>query len=1076
LAVLVVAAALFLPDFLDTPAVRAQIQRILSRAVRGEVAWEELRIQILPSPHGVLRKARLEIPQVASVSAEEATADLRLWPLIRGRAEITSVTVTRPAIRITIVPVVAAKPMAKEKEPATDIVGVYRFAMGPVVDAVREFAPDTVVAIEDAELEVNVPGALPMRLSKLSLHARAGAEGMAIEATAASQYWSWATISARVEYADLSARASLRGANIEPEAWIERYLGKMPVGMSIADVRLRAEARTNARTSLECEIDAGTDSVGITHAGERVDIPDVGVKGSVSIGAQETSIGVNEVRLGRSTITAGELRYSAKDGSISGHSGFDLNLAQAMDYTRRLVPAQVREVLASLQSVTGRAQGRVKLALGPPGWSVGVDVRKSDVAVQIRDLPGPVRLRGGSVEIDPRNVKLDRVVLSIPAGTVLLSTLRHSFKDGSTAGGGSFDLDLARVLESVRQVLPQENRDALADIQTLAGRIQGDTKFAFSGGSWKFGMDVRKSDALLGVRGLPGPIGIGAWSIERDPASLAIHRASLSLLDASAVVSMTFDEFEAGTRIRGAIAEGTLGEKFLAWVWDRAKLPARHEPSTPIRITAPRIARHPGGAVEVQATAQFDAGPGVAVDLGWAAGALDIRRATIKDGRSDAELALRAKGGVLEGRYAGTLTGTSVAAVLKRANTPSGTVSGDLRFTIDLEHPQRMSADGHLKGEALDLAALIGQPLKIERIDLATDDTALHVREAAIDWAGQRATLRGDLRRSESGPVIDAQLDSPGINLDVLLPREAETSADVQPKPAAGGEKAALRLWPLPVTGRIAVRSDFVQRGRYRVAPVAATLSLEQRRAHLDLEQAQLCGISLPLTLEATPQGFSASARIAAEKQQLEQTALCLSGERVVITGMYDLKADISTQGRLAELPKNLEGTVRADVRDGKVMKFALLGNILSMKNVDSLMKQDGPKLDDQGFPYRELTVAGHFEGGRFIVEEGSFQSDALGLAANGWISTTDYSSRLTVLVAPFGRIDRLVRSVPIFGYIIGGTFTSVPVGVSGDIRDPLVVPLGPGAITSEVLGIFERTLKLPAKLVAPLEEKEAAP
>jgi len=40
---------------------------------------------------------------------------------------------------------------------------------------------------------------------------------------------------------------------------------------------------------------------------------------------------------------------------------------------------------------------------------------------------------------------------------------------------------------------------------------------------------------------------------------------------------------------------------------------------------------------------------------------------------------------------------------------------------------------------------------------------------------------------------------------------------------------------------------------------------------------------------------------------------------------------------------------------------------------------------------------------------------------------------------------------------------TSIPVGVSGDIRNPLVVPLGPRAVTSELTGILERTLKLPA-------------
>jgi hypothetical protein len=364
LGALLVTAALYLPEILDTPAVRTEIQRILSEAVRGEVAWEELHIQILPAPHGSLRKARLEIPQVASVSAEEVRVHLRLLPLFRGRAEITSVTVTRPVIRINVVPAVAVERTAKDQEPATDIVGLYRSAMGPVVEAVRDFAPDTVVAIEDAEVEVRVPGVLPMRLSKLSLEARAGAGRMELDATAASEYWTGLALSARVEYADLSARASLSGANIKPQAWMERFLGKLPVGVSTAEVRLRVEARTDARTSVECEIDARTDSVGITRAGERVDIPDVGVNGSARVGAQETIIGVNEIRLGGSRIADGELRFSTKDGALSGHTAFDLDIAQAMDYTRRLVPAPAREVLASLQPVTGRAQGRVKLTLG----------------------------------------------------------------------------------------------------------------------------------------------------------------------------------------------------------------------------------------------------------------------------------------------------------------------------------------------------------------------------------------------------------------------------------------------------------------------------------------------------------------------------------------------------------------------------------------------------------------------------------------------------------------------------------------------------------------------------------------
>jgi len=152
-------------------------------------------------------------------------------------------------------------------------------------------------------------------------------------------------------------------------------------------------------------------------------------------------------------------------------------------------------------------------------------------------------------------------------------------------------------------------------------------------------------------------------------------------------------------------------------------------------------------------------------------------------------------------------------------------------------------------------------------------------------------------------------------------------------------------------------------------------------------------------------------------------------------------------------------------------MKFALLGNILSLKGITELLKEGAPRVDERGFPYHSIVVKGRFAKGRFNVDESAFRSDALGLAANGWISLTEPQSRLTVLVAPFGRVDELVRKVPLFGYVFGGAFTSVPVGVSGDIRDPLVVPLSPGAVTSELTGIFERTLKLPVKLVTPAEK-----
>ena len=206
---------------------------------------------------------------------------------------------------------------------------------------------------------------------------------------------------------------------------------------------------------------------------------------------------------------------------------------------------------------------------------------------------------------------------------------------------------------------------------------------------------------------------------------------------------------------------------------------------------------------------------------------------------------------------------------------------------------------------------------------------------------------------------------------------------------------------------------------------------------------------------------------------ELERVARCLTDRGILISGRFDLSADLRAKGKAGEFARALEGPLELRARSGEIFKFALIGNILSVTNVKAVLEQE-VRVDRDGFDYRSIELKGRFGDGRFNVEQAFLDSDAVGLAATGHVGL-DYQSRLSVLVAPFSRVDRAVRSIPIIGYVVGGVFTSIPVGVSGDIRDPLVVPLGPRAITSELLGIFERTLKLPAKLVAPLGTESPA-
>ncbi len=91
---------------------------------------------------------------------------------------------------------------------------------------------------------------------------------------------------------------------------------------------------------------------------------------------------------------------------------------------------------------------------------------------------------------------------------------------------------------------------------------------------------------------------------------------------------------------------------------------------------------------------------------------------------------------------------------------PAGRTTGDLRFSYDRDDARRTTAEGHLKGEDLDLAWLLRRPVKIDRVDLVAGDNALRIRQAAMNWADQRATLSGAISRGAGGLVINARLDS----------------------------------------------------------------------------------------------------------------------------------------------------------------------------------------------------------------------------------------------------------------------------------------------------------------------------
>ena len=893
LVVVAVALAAALPSFIDSPAVRAEIQRRISAAVGGEVAWQALAIGWLPAPHAELRAARIEIPGVARVGAEQLDVYLRLWPLLRGRPQIASLALRKPRIELAAAPEGTAAPPAPRQKPL-DPVALYRSIAQPAVDALQRFAPDTTVQLVDAALEMQLPSAPPaartIALTGLNATARSGSRHLELELETASNLWRKLRIDARLGYADLSAQARLA-------------LDELAIDKELPPASLRATLSTDAKTSIVGELEGALGSLAPALKG-RLELP------------------------------------AGKPPSLAAELG-EVDLPQIWSLLQARLPA-----LNGLGPLEGRLSASARVVLSD-AWRADIDIVKSSATFALPQLPAPVALKGGAASVDAAGLRLDKVALE------------------------------------------------LLDAKTLVG----------------------------------GTIG--------------------------------FDQLQ----VELAASQGVAGDKLVAWGLDLGGVPKEIHAKTPVRFAARRIAWSPQAGLVVQAQLELDDAPRIGVDLALTPQRFELRRLSIKDAKSDATITALVGGGRLETGFSGLLYATSLAALRREPVPRSGRVQGDLRLKIDRARPERSVATGKLEVQDLDLSVLAGgRPVTLARADLAVEGDRLKIGASRLVVDEQVLELSGTVRRTGQGPVVEARFESPGLVVERLLPPKKP-----QPQPS---EPA--KIWPLPVTGRVDVRVGFVQLGSHKVAPLAGTLVLEPERARVDLKEAKTCGVSLPLQLEANPQGFSVAAQLAMQDEPFENAVRCLTGDTVQITGTAKLRADLKTKGRNRdEYLRNLSGTLDAELAKGRVERFALLGNIMSFLNLNVTSARD---VASSSFAYRTITAKGRFADGGFLVDEGFFDSDAVRLAANGRVDLLGKNSELNVLIGLLTRVDRFAGAIPLLGYVAGGSLTAIPVTLNGDIRDPLVVPLGPRAVTDHLLGIFERALKLPGKLVPGAPPAKPAP
>jgi hypothetical protein len=234
------------------------------------------------------------------------------------------------------------------------------------------------------------------------------------------------------------------------------------------------------------------------------------------------------------------------------------------------------------------------------------------------------------------------------------------------------------------------------------------------------------------------------------------------------------------------------------------------------------------------------------------------------------------------------------------------------------------------------------------------------------------------------------------------------------------------------------------------------------------ISESNLCGLSMTgsATLGAGEPAFEVVT--SASGEEINETIQCLSEERVSVSGDYTLSSRLAGEGTGEAAYRSLRGPVDIEMKDGRIRKMTVLSSVLELLNVTDLLRGRFPDFRKEGFAYKTLVVRGEAKDGRFVLREAVLDAPSMQMVAGGEVDIASREADLKVLVAPLQTVDAVVRRIPVLGYILGGSLLSVPVTIKGDIRDPKVTTMDPGAVGAGLLGIFERTLKSPVHVISP--------
>lgn len=755
--------------------------------------------------------------------------------------------------------------------------------------------------------------------------------------------------------------------------------------------------------------------------------------------------------------------------------------------------------LGHVEQFSGSARGRLALTGSLADMQVNVDAAELDIRARHQAIPLPIAFEGGRFQYDEASLALEAV--DVRLGNSRLPRLRAVLELGGPhrlhASSPAAEIDLDEMFQLFGSI------ESLDWMRSLEGSVSLEP-WEFSGNlaapeSWELNGAGQVRNLLLSSEHLPEAVSVesAAWSCQGK----RIQAETRTMAMGSTRVQALSGKFDWSEMPRLDLSQGalTIAVNHLYWFLDpQVGLHDRIGPLGPLSGTL--VLKELQGGLNFPPTetaqpdfsATLDAGviqserlpAALMIDSGnitWSGSFLDIRHLNARMEESAARgvsigidwglrdsVLIQAESLLIEcGEAYPWLSRLPATSWLRQDIADiQGTIAvTGLRLSGGMRDPHRWKL--HLEATLNHLnvtTTFLENPIRVRdgRVQIWEDEasaaggTAIRLDAFQVATGGNRAMAAGKI-----------QWETDGISLDLALSSESIVWSEIQSLADrfARRDPAAQR----PVTGRIELRADDVSLGRYHFQPVEAHVIIRPGATTVEIERAGLCGIVTIGRLEFSAGQLEAFLIPIADNTLLDGTLSCLTGEKAIATGQFNIDGTIRARAAPADFLKALSGRIEVISEDGRILRSDLLAKVLSLINITEIYRGQVPDLTGTGVEYKRTQVSAEFSNGELIIHSWTLDGPSLWLGARGKIDLAADTLQLFIVVSPFKTFDRIIRSIPLLGYVLGGRLVAIPVQASGAIGDPDVVPMHPAALGQSVIEMVGRALLLPVRIIQPL-------